>query len=178
MCPIVVLTHKSSGNVTETEKMFRDMGVDKIFSFENCTSEDHVKTRRRHEEVLTFLYEVIKDVQFAIEHQPQDPAKEFMERKSFVMNYIHECELKAQQEEIEIQRALERVRLEKKKEEEEEEEEIKRQKEKERQDQAMKLKMRELERKRQMELDRQQEELQAEQERLRIKEKKKWRIFR
>ncbi|XP_073490838.1 uncharacterized protein [Aquarana catesbeiana] len=160
VCPIVVLTHKSSGNVTDTEKMFRDMGVDKIFLFENCTSEDHVKTRGRHEEVLKFLYEVIKDVQFAVEHQPQDPVKESIERKNFVMSYINKCELQAKQEEIEVQRALERVRLEKKKEEEEEEEEIKRQKERERQDQAM------------------EEELQAEQERLRKKEKKKWKLFR
>lgn len=176
--PIVVLTHKTSGKLTDTENAFRDMGMERIFSFENYTKEDHMKTRGRHEEVLKFLHEVIKDVQFRIEHRPQDPVKEIMERKSFVMRYIHECAKKAQQEEIEKQKFMEQARLQIQK--REQEEKINRQSERERQDRDMEMKWKqeELERGRQTQLVRQNEELQAEVEKLRKKSKKKWRIFR
>ncbi|XP_040211476.1 golgin subfamily A member 6-like protein 6 [Rana temporaria] len=175
--PIVVLTHKTSGNLTDTENAFRDMGMERIFSFENYTKEDHMKTRGRHEEVLKFLCEVIKDVQFRIEHRPHDPAKEIMERKTFVMNYIHEYAKKVQEEKIERQRAMEKVQQEKKK--KEQEEQMNRQREREKQDQANELKWRqeELERQRQAELARQEEQLRAAQEKLQKKKKKKWGIF-
>ncbi|XP_077350321.1 uncharacterized protein LOC144000387 [Lithobates pipiens] len=176
--PIVVLTHKTSGKLTDTENVFRDMGMERIFSFENYTKEDHMKTRGRHEEVLKFLYEVIKDVEFRIEHRPQDPVKEIMERKRFVTRYIHECAKKAEQEKIELQRARDQARLQKVK--RAQEEQISRQRERERQDRDMEMKWKqeELERGRQLQLARQNEELQAEVEKLRKKSKKKWRIFR
>ncbi|XP_075037169.1 uncharacterized protein LOC142098320 [Mixophyes fleayi] len=111
--PIVVLTHKTSGNLTNTEATFRNMGVERIFSFENYTTEDHFKTRGRHEEVLKFLHEVIKDVQFRVE-QPRDPVREMKDRRQFVMNYVHNREKSIQMENIERQKAMERALLEKK----------------------------------------------------------------
>ncbi|XP_072273148.1 uncharacterized protein [Pyxicephalus adspersus] len=174
--PIVVLTHKNSGKLTDTENVFRNMGAERIFSFENYTKEDHFKTRGRHEEVLKFLHEVIKDVHFRIEHQPHDPIKEIIERKNFVITYIHNCEKKAQQENIEKKRAMAKIQQEKKI--SEQEEEIRREREKRRQEQAMELEMKkeELERQRRREQERQNHELQAAQEKQK-KKKGKWKFF-
>ncbi|XP_073502172.1 uncharacterized protein [Phyllobates terribilis] len=110
--PIVVLTHKTAGSLTKTEGIFRDIGVDRIFSFENYTREDHMKTRGKHEEVLKFLCEVIKDVQFRVE-QPRDPSEEMKMRKKFVLNHIHECGMKEQQRKVEKEKVLEQILKEK-----------------------------------------------------------------
>ncbi|XP_077350304.1 uncharacterized protein LOC144000376 [Lithobates pipiens] len=172
--PIVVLTHKSSGNLIDTEKVFRNMGVDKIFSFENYTREDHIKLREKHKEVLKFLHEVIKDVRFRMEHQPQDPVKEILERKIFVMNYIYECGLKAQQEKILKQRADKQVQLQKQK--EKQENEMRMQREKERHDRDMELNRRkeELEEEKKRQLKIQEDELEkAKNKRPKNKKKKR-----
>ncbi|KAG8540553.1 hypothetical protein GDO81_019057, partial [Engystomops pustulosus] len=111
--PIVVLTHKTAGSLTATEGIFRDFGVDRIFSFENYTQEDHMKTRGKHEELLKFLCEVIKDVQFRVEKIPRDPVKETAERRKLVLNYIHEADLRAKKREEEKQKAKEKAEREK-----------------------------------------------------------------
>ncbi|KAM4025100.1 uncharacterized protein ACNLHF_025747 [Anomaloglossus baeobatrachus] len=111
--PIVVLTHKTWGTLTETEGIFRDIGVERIFSFENYTREDHMKTRGKHEELLRFLCEVIKDVQFRVE-QPRDPSEELKMRKQFVLNYVHDWDKKDKQRKVENKNALEQLLLEKK----------------------------------------------------------------
>ncbi|XP_068102770.1 uncharacterized protein [Hyperolius riggenbachi] len=174
--PIVALTHKTSGRLTTTESIFRDMGVERIFSFENYTIEDHFKTRGRHEEVLKFVHEVIKDVQFRVEHQPRDPTKEMMERRQFIMNYIHECGKKAEQENIERQKAMEKALLERKK--KLQEEEMRRRIELERQAQSEELmrKREVLERQRKAEKARLDDEL-HQQEKLNKKNKKKCCLF-
>ncbi|KAM5151638.1 uncharacterized protein ACMZJ9_009872 [Mantella aurantiaca] len=91
--PIVVITRKTSGNLTAVESSFRDMGIDRIFAFENYTREDHFKTRGRHEELLKFLHEVIRDAEFRVEDETRNPVKEMQVRKKFVLNYAHEQEV-------------------------------------------------------------------------------------
>ncbi|XP_077350306.1 uncharacterized protein LOC144000378 [Lithobates pipiens] len=129
--PIVVLTHKNDGNLTTVESSFRDMGIEKIFAFENYTQEDHFKTRGRHEEVLKFLQEVIKDVQFRVEHQTRNPVKEMHDRKQFVMKYVHQREKKAEQESLERRKAFEKAMKEKELKRQEEELERERQRRRE-----------------------------------------------
>ncbi|KAM5151636.1 uncharacterized protein ACMZJ9_009869 [Mantella aurantiaca] len=96
--PIVVLTRKNYGNLTTVETLFRDMGIERIFKFENYTREDHFKTRGRHEELLMFLQEVIKDVQFRVEHETEDLVKRINVRKQFVINFVHRREMKKEKE--------------------------------------------------------------------------------
>ncbi|KAM9305322.1 uncharacterized protein PAF06_013858 [Gastrophryne carolinensis] len=146
--PIVVLTHKTFGNLTTVESQFKDMGVERIFAFENYTREDHFKTRGRHEEVLRFLQEVIKDAQFRVEHQDRNPAKELCDRKQFVLNYIHKQEKKREQQEIERKRALEQVEKEKELRKQQEEMERERQRMRKVQDEELRKKKAELEWKR------------------------------
>ncbi|XP_063788540.1 uncharacterized protein LOC134943904 isoform X2 [Pseudophryne corroboree] len=111
--PIVVLTHKTSGNLTGTEMTFRNMGVDRIFAFENYTENDTRKLRGRHEEVLKFLCEVIKDVQFRAA-QPRDPVREMKDRKKFVLNFVQAREAEIQRLNIEEQKKREREERERK----------------------------------------------------------------
>ncbi|XP_073416651.1 uncharacterized protein [Dendrobates tinctorius] len=147
--PIVVLTHKTAGSLTKTEGIFRDIGIDRIFSFENYTREDHMKTRGKHEEVLKFLCEVIRDVQFQVE-QPRNPSEEMKMRRKFVLNYIHECEMKEQQRKVENMKALEQAQ---------------KQKGLKQQEEEMKKRREEEERKQEEELIRRQQELRWERER-------------
>ncbi|XP_077129812.1 uncharacterized protein LOC143785039 [Ranitomeya variabilis] len=146
--PIVVLTHKTAGSLTETEGIFRDLGVDRIFSFENYTRDDHIKTRGKHEEVLKFLCEVIRDVQFRVE-QSRDPSEEMKMRRKFVLNYIHECDMKEQQRKVENKKALDQALQEKRHKQQEEE---------------MKKRWEEEQRKLKEEFKRQQQELRREKE--------------
>ncbi|KAM5151634.1 uncharacterized protein ACMZJ9_009865 [Mantella aurantiaca] len=108
--PIVVLTHKNYGNLTTVEALFRDMGIERIFAFENYTREDHFKTRGRHEEVLKFLQEVIRDVQFRVEHETEDLVKRINVRKQFVIKYIHNREVKKDKEDQEKKKAKEQAK--------------------------------------------------------------------
>ncbi|CAJ0949427.1 unnamed protein product [Ranitomeya imitator] len=106
--PIVVLTYKTSGSLTDTIAAFRDMGAEKIFAFENYTLEDCDKTRGRHEEVLKFLSEVIEEAIFQIDHS-RDPEREMKERKQFVLNYVHEREKKLQEDKVERHKVQEKA---------------------------------------------------------------------
>ncbi|XP_040211802.1 capping protein inhibiting regulator of actin dynamics-like [Rana temporaria] len=146
--PIVVLTHKTYGNLTTVESSFRDMGIERIFAFENYTQEDHFKTRGRHEEVLKFLQEVIKDAQFRVEHQTRNPVKEMHDRKQFVMNYVHQREKKMEQEGLERKKALDRAMREKELKRQEEEFERERQRRKEAEEAELRKRREELERQR------------------------------
>ncbi|XP_056391905.1 uncharacterized protein LOC130284946 [Hyla sarda] len=93
--PVVVLTHKSSSNRADVMANFQSLGVEQIFALENYTPEDHTKTTSKHEEVLRFLYEVIEDVHFQLGHR-RNPTEEMLERKEFVLTYIHHNDLKMQ----------------------------------------------------------------------------------
>ncbi|KAE8578272.1 hypothetical protein XENTR_v10023427 [Xenopus tropicalis] len=98
--PVVVLTHKTQGIVTDMERTFRNMGVERIFSLENFTPEDHVRTRGRHEDILRFFCEVIKDVLFRLERMG-DPVRKSKERKVKVLRFVSDRELRMREEEKE-----------------------------------------------------------------------------
>ncbi|XP_077129810.1 uncharacterized protein LOC143785037 [Ranitomeya variabilis] len=171
--PIVVLTHKTAGSLTETEGIFRDLGVERIFSFENYTREDNMKTRGKHEEVLKFLCEVIKDVQFRVE-QPRDPSEEMKMRRKFVLKYIHECDMKEQQRKMENKKALDQALQEKRHKQQEEEMKKQRQKEQREQEEEFKRHQQELQWERDRDRARQGEEIREQRE---IREKKKKKKF-
>ncbi|OCT70199.1 hypothetical protein XELAEV_18037120mg [Xenopus laevis] len=59
------LTCITGGNMREIKEMFEDMGVERVFALDNFTPEDHIKTRKRHEDVLTFFCD-IKDIKFRL----------------------------------------------------------------------------------------------------------------
>ncbi|XP_077129811.1 uncharacterized protein LOC143785038 [Ranitomeya variabilis] len=171
--PIVVLTHKTAGSLTKTEGIFRDIGIDRIFSFENYTREDHMKTRGKHEEVLKFFCEVIRDVQFQVE-QPRDPSEEMKMRRKFVLNYIHECDIKEQQRKVEKKKALDQALQEKRHTQQEEEMKKQSQKEQREQEEDFKRHQQELQRERERDRARQEEEMRAQRERQEKKKKKKF----
>ncbi|XP_073490835.1 uncharacterized protein [Aquarana catesbeiana] len=175
--PIVILTHRTFGNLVNVESTFKDMGIERIFAFENYTREDHFKTRGRHEEVLSFLQEVIKDAQFRVEHQKRDPVKEMQERKQFVFKYVHERERKMEQEHLERKRALEQAM--RKKELQKQEEELERERQRRRQAQEdEERRLREaIERQRLVDQARYEGELRAQEEAIAKKNKKRSGIF-
>eukprot|EP00079_Xenopus_tropicalis_P038939 XP_017952710.1 PREDICTED: uncharacterized protein LOC101733769 [Xenopus tropicalis] len=90
--PIVVLTHKTSGDFLQAEKEFLLMGVEKVIKVENYTREDHGRTQGRHKEILHFLYSVLEDVNFQMRYR-KNPRKERIERKKFLLNFLHEREV-------------------------------------------------------------------------------------
>ncbi|XP_073505081.1 uncharacterized protein [Phyllobates terribilis] len=106
--PIVVLTHWNHENYTEVEAMFRDIGVEKIFAIENYTAENPVRKRETHEAVMEFLYEVISDAQFRANY-PRDADEEMSERKIFVLNYVHQREIKVRGTNLGRQKDVENV---------------------------------------------------------------------
>ncbi|XP_053550926.1 uncharacterized protein LOC128642249 [Bombina bombina] len=91
--PTVVLTFKSQGNLTNVEKQFRRIGSDNIFKLENFTQTDNLKIRSRHEAVLNFLQEVLKDVEFRMSLK-RNPKDERADRKEFVLGFAHETDVK------------------------------------------------------------------------------------
>ncbi|XP_056390478.1 uncharacterized protein LOC130284288 [Hyla sarda] len=103
ICPVVVLTHKTHSNLRDVRAKFDDMDVERVIALENFTPEDHLKTRGKHEDVLKFFLEVIKDVKFRVERFP-DPDGERAKRKQFVLRFIYEMELKKKEEEMEKRR--------------------------------------------------------------------------
>ncbi|CAH2308188.1 Hypothetical predicted protein [Pelobates cultripes] len=88
--PIIVLTHKTSGDSSKVKKEFKNMGAEDVFSLENYTTEDHVITLGRHEAILKFLCRAIEDINFRIKEERRDPRKERIERKKFLLRYLHE----------------------------------------------------------------------------------------
>ncbi|KAM8962445.1 uncharacterized protein RCH25_037989 [Pelodytes ibericus] len=112
--PIVVITHKTQKALEEQKLIFRNIGVERIFAIENYTFRNHIRTRGRDAEVLMFLNEVIRDVQFRLS-QKRNPEREMMERKEKIFTYIRQCEkqkerVKQAVEERE-ERHLERLRI-------------------------------------------------------------------
>ncbi|XP_075140890.1 uncharacterized protein LOC142216757 [Leptodactylus fuscus] len=110
--PIVVLTHKNHKNYTKVNQIFRDLGIEKIFSLENYTDENTKMKREAQEEVIMFLYEVINDAQFYVDH-PHDADQEMTDRKLFLLNYIHDRELMIQKTDLERQSNEEKIVMEK-----------------------------------------------------------------
>ncbi|XP_073505087.1 uncharacterized protein [Phyllobates terribilis] len=109
--PIVVLTHRNHENYAEVENMFRDIGVDKFFGVENYTDKNPKKKRETHEAVLQFLYDVISDAQFRVNDR-RDADQELIDRKLFVLNYIHQREIELHEANLGRQKDVENVRME------------------------------------------------------------------
>ncbi|XP_073416581.1 uncharacterized protein [Dendrobates tinctorius] len=145
--PTVVLTHRNHENYTEMENMFRDIGVDKFFGVENYTDRNPKKKRETHEAVIQFLYEVISDAQFRA-NEPRDADQEMIDRKLFVMNYVHQREMKIQEANLATQKDVESTRMEQAFRLRLQEEEARRQKSREEQKEKMERLQRESDRQR------------------------------
>ncbi|XP_075034749.1 uncharacterized protein LOC142097048 [Mixophyes fleayi] len=108
--PIVVLTNKTSGNYFMTDRQFKDMGAETVISVENYTKEKNIKTLGNSTEFLMFIDSAIKEVQLHMQ-QIRDPIAERVDRKTFVLKYIHDAEeTKAKAELQRQQDRLERKR--------------------------------------------------------------------
>ncbi|OCT64730.1 uncharacterized protein LOC121398222 [Xenopus laevis] len=90
--PIVVLTHKTYGDFLQAEREFQLMGVENVIKIENYTKEDHGRTQGRHKEILHFLYSILEDVNFQMKYK-RNPRKERVERKKFLLKFLHEREV-------------------------------------------------------------------------------------
>ncbi|MEE6498408.1 hypothetical protein FKM82_003083 [Ascaphus truei] len=111
--PIVVLTHKSQGDLTGIQAKFKNMGTEHIFQLENFTSSDHLRTRARSQEILTFCHEVLKNVEFRMRER-RNPQRERAERKKFVLEFAHEREMKREMEKKEQEMAAQQAERERK----------------------------------------------------------------
>ncbi|KAM4632421.1 uncharacterized protein O3C94_018924 [Discoglossus pictus] len=86
--PIIVLTHKTSGDVFKVEKTFRLMGAEQVTKLENYTAEDHRPTRGRHLDVLDFLSNTLENVKFRMT-EIINPRQERVNNKTFLLTLIH-----------------------------------------------------------------------------------------
>ncbi|XP_075421352.1 uncharacterized protein LOC142463029 [Ascaphus truei] len=111
--PIVVLTYKSQGDLTGIQAKFKNMGTEHIFQLENFTSSDHLRTRARSQEILTFCHEVLKNVEFRMRER-RNPQRERAERKKFVLEFAHEREMKREMEKKEQEMAAQQAERERK----------------------------------------------------------------
>ncbi|KAM4632420.1 uncharacterized protein O3C94_018923 [Discoglossus pictus] len=95
--PIIVLTHKTSGDFYEMEKAFRLMGAEQVMKIDNYTAEDHLKSRGKHSEILKLLYNVLEDVNFRM-REIRNPIKERIERKKFLLKFAHDQDIARRQQ--------------------------------------------------------------------------------
>lgn len=91
LMPTVVITWELHRNQPYVKETFRQLGVKNMFSLENYTDKDHLKTRGKHETILKGLYELIKDVEFRM-GEKRDPIAEKINRKKILFKFIHERE--------------------------------------------------------------------------------------
>ncbi|XP_073416541.1 uncharacterized protein [Dendrobates tinctorius] len=91
--PIIVITHKTSGDFKEIEKKFRLMGAEVVISIENYTEEDHIKTRGKTKDILMVIHSALEDVRYRL-RQERNPQKDWRERKKFLLEYIQKADLK------------------------------------------------------------------------------------
>ncbi|XP_072273042.1 uncharacterized protein [Pyxicephalus adspersus] len=88
----VVLTHKAEGDVEAVKTMFMDLEIENLFSLENITPQNPLKSEDIENSVINFLYSVVKEVEFKMNH-----IKKFkmIGGKMFVLNYIYKKNLDA-----------------------------------------------------------------------------------
>ncbi|XP_063791181.1 uncharacterized protein LOC134945670 [Pseudophryne corroboree] len=106
VAPIIVLTNKTSGDYFEIEKQFKLIGAETVIAVENYTNEDSMKTLRRTTDFLMFIDGSIKQVIFRME-QKRNPREERLQRKIFLLQYIHEAEMKKEEDKRERERRKE-----------------------------------------------------------------------
>ncbi|XP_077129846.1 uncharacterized protein LOC143785062 [Ranitomeya variabilis] len=95
--PTVVLTHEISHHLSQVKESFRTMGVKNMFSLENYTAKDNVKTRGKHETILRCVQEIIKDVEFRMLDE-RDAIGDRIGRKRFLLEFAHRRELERKQQ--------------------------------------------------------------------------------
>ncbi|XP_044158501.1 eukaryotic translation initiation factor 3 subunit A-like [Bufo gargarizans] len=105
VAPIVVITKKESGNFIELENKFRQMTADDVIAIENYTEKDQIKTLRRTKDILTILKIALDGVRYRLT-KGRDARKEWVERKKFMLDFIHN----ADQEKREAERRREEER--------------------------------------------------------------------
>ncbi|XP_063285677.1 uncharacterized protein LOC134571402 [Pelobates fuscus] len=113
--PIVVLTHKSYGGLIETRNTFEDMDSNKIYAIENYTIEDHQQVLGKHREILSFLSQILNEVNFGME-QKRDPKSERNDRMKFILGYLKDIDDEKNREAIrEREEEIENLQKEKEK---------------------------------------------------------------
>ncbi|XP_053551099.1 uncharacterized protein LOC128642373 [Bombina bombina] len=111
VAPIVVLTFKTQGNLMDVETKFKNIGTDHIFKLENYTWPDGIQQNyARQNEVLTFLCEALKNVQYHMRDW-RNPDDEREQRKLFLLEFTHETEKKVERLRKERELALEREQV-------------------------------------------------------------------
>ncbi|KAM5151643.1 uncharacterized protein ACMZJ9_009878 [Mantella aurantiaca] len=95
--PIIVITHKNSGNYHRVKKEFNLLGAEEIISLENYTRENHRKTPGKNAGVLAVIDCALRNVAFRLD-QPRDPKRERIERKKFLLSCHHEAVMNAERE--------------------------------------------------------------------------------
>ncbi|XP_018428796.1 PREDICTED: uncharacterized protein LOC108801366 [Nanorana parkeri] len=106
--PIIVLTFKTRGDYLDIEKRFRLMGAEVVIAIENYTTTSNIKTLGRTTDILMVIDSALRNVKFRLE-QPRNPRRERVERKKFLLNYIHQTTTSSETVK-EIERERERVR--------------------------------------------------------------------
>ncbi|KAM5152273.1 uncharacterized protein ACMZJ9_010475 [Mantella aurantiaca] len=90
--PTVVITNKAKQTSSELESNFKAMGVEQVIWVENYTTANRERSRGKDTDILTFLYNALQDVTFHLSHQ-RDLRRERVERKKFLLNYMHNVEV-------------------------------------------------------------------------------------
>ncbi|XP_063791187.1 uncharacterized protein LOC134945676 [Pseudophryne corroboree] len=106
VAPIIVLTNKTSRDYLEVEKRFKLIGAETVIVVENYTKESQIKTLDRTTDFLMFINGAIKQVKFRME-QTRNPREERVQRKIFLLQYIHEADKKQEEEKREWERRQE-----------------------------------------------------------------------
>ncbi|CAJ0949423.1 unnamed protein product [Ranitomeya imitator] len=85
--------------------------ADIFHTAKKLTNKTQKRKRETHEAVIQFLYEVIRDGKFRADY-PRDADQEMIDRKLFVLNYIHQREMKLHEANLARQKDVENVRME------------------------------------------------------------------
>lgn len=104
--PIVVITSKGSQNTSEVRNKFIAMGAEQVIPVENYTTENRERTRGKDTDILIFLYNALQDVAYYMSHHQRDLRRERLERKKFLLKYMHDVEVEEKVKE-KVQEALE-----------------------------------------------------------------------
>ncbi|XP_077128221.1 uncharacterized protein LOC143784182 [Ranitomeya variabilis] len=107
--PIIVITNKTSGDFMEAEKMFKQMGAEDIISIENYTKKDHIKTRGKTNDILKVIHSALENVKYRLEAKERNPQKDWVQRKKFMLEYIHKAEMEKKQDEMRREEAMRRA---------------------------------------------------------------------
>ncbi|CAH2308209.1 Hypothetical predicted protein [Pelobates cultripes] len=83
--------------------MFEDLGSDKIYAIENYTSENKQELLGKHKEILSFLCQVLEEVNFYMEKQ-RNPKSERKDRMKFILKYIKGTDDEKRNQEFEEER--------------------------------------------------------------------------